>query len=290
LGDWRFENQGEYTYEIVPYGKNMPVCVYVKTEREEILEHWHDEIEVVYTIAGRSIHYIDGQVYVAEKGSLLVTNSGSIHRIQTEPCIDDKYAIVLMIKYEFVERLVEQMNQKYFLTEVHSDADKIHEIMMGFLEFKEKHQEESYAELKATGLLYELLFYLCRDALVEKESVLPINSQKNLERLRGIMLYVRENYKEEMCQQKVAHKFYFSKEYFARFFKKNTGMTFIEYVTKYRVYEAAKEIKETDRSILDIALDCGFSDSRGLIRAFHCVYHTTPLQYRKESRVGKYTK
>ena len=38
-----------------------------------------------------------------------------------------------MIKYEFVERLVEQMNQKYFLTEVHSDADKIHEIMMGFL-------------------------------------------------------------------------------------------------------------------------------------------------------------
>ncbi len=67
-------------------------------------------------------------------------------------------------------------------------------------------------------------------------------------------------------------------------------MTFIEYVTKYRVYEAAKEIKETDRSILDIALDCGFSDSRGLIRAFHCVYHTTPLQYRKESRVGKYTK
>ena len=58
MGDWRFENQGEYTYEIVPYGKNMPVCVYVKTEREEILEHWHDEIEVVYTIAGRSIHYI----------------------------------------------------------------------------------------------------------------------------------------------------------------------------------------------------------------------------------------
>ncbi len=51
MGDWRFENQGEYTYEIVPYGKNMPVCVYVKTEREEILEHWHDEIEVVYTIA-----------------------------------------------------------------------------------------------------------------------------------------------------------------------------------------------------------------------------------------------
>ena len=58
-------------------------------------------------------------------------------------------------------------------------------------------------------------------------------------------------------------------------------MTFMKYVTNYRVQKAQKDLLGTGKSILEIALDNGFSDDRGLINAFKEIYHTTPFQYRK---------
>lgn len=49
----------------------------------------------------------------------------------------------------------------------------------------------------------------------------------------------------------------------------------------YRLKQAYDPIVYTERSILDIALDCGFADARGLINAFKRVYGDTPYQYRK---------
>ena len=145
---------------------------------------------------------------------------------------------------------------------------------------KEK-EHEPYENLRLMSMLYELMYLLCRDDLVVRETVFPINNQKNLERLRGIMQYVEVHYTEEITQYEVAKRFYFTKEYFSRFFKKNTGMTFKEYVMHYRLKQAYDPIVYTERSILDIALDCGFADARGLINAFKRVYGDTPYQYRK---------
>lgn len=279
------KTKDEHYCEIVEYTEKTPFRVILKTKREEILEHWHSELEIVYTLKGNSVHYIDGKRHCAVPGSLFVTNSESIHKIFTDSQPEDGeevFAVVLLVRYEFVEKLAENMREKYFMTEVHSDSGQIHRIMTDMLELEKRKQEEGeFVWLKQTGLLFELFYYLCRDALVMRDSVLPINNQKNLERLRGIMTYVKEHYQEPITQKEVADRFYFTKEYFARFFKKNTGMTFGGYLNKYRVYRAAEEILNTDRSMLDIAVNCGFSDSRGLIRAFHSVYGTTPLQYRK---------
>lgn len=79
----------------------------------------------------------------------------------------------------------------------------------------------------------------------------------------------------------MAEKFYFSKEYFARFFKKNTGMTFVQYLTKYRIQKARFQLIHSDASMLDIALDNGFCDDRRFILAFKSQYGITPFQYRK---------
>ena len=115
-----------------------------------------------------------------------------------------------------------------------------------------------------TGKVYELMYWICRDGLVLKEEVLPVNSQKNLERLRGIMEYVREHYTEPVTQGEVARRFYFTREYFSRFFKKNTGLTFKEYLTRYRVNAARDDLLNTDKTILEIAVNHGFADARGL--------------------------
>ena len=61
-------------------------------------------------------------------------------------------------------------------------------------------------------------------------------------------------------------------------------MTFKEYLMKVRVRAAKKEILETEKSMLEIAMDTGFTDSRSLIHAFKEVYNITPYKYKKQNK------
>lgn len=127
-------------------------------------------------------------------------------------------------KVDFVKKLVPNLEQMYFLPEADSDMEKIEQLMKEFSYYAGKEKEhETYENLRLMSMLYELMYLLCRDDLVVRETVFPINNQKNLERLRGIMQYVEVHYTEEITQYEVAERFYFTKEYFSRFFKKNTG-------------------------------------------------------------------
>lgn len=69
----------------------------------DVLEHWHPEVEIIYTLAGHAQHYIDGQVYTAYPGSLFVINSQSIHKVVSDPEAfesADVVAVVVHVKYD----------------------------------------------------------------------------------------------------------------------------------------------------------------------------------------------
>lgn len=282
-------------YQVINYSEQLPFWIHNVTRSElisgsdnknNLLEHWHSEVEITYAFAGHAIHYIDGKIYTEAPEKMLITNSESIHKIISDTDIPDDIEIVatvLIINYDFLKELIPDLPQKYFLTEVHSDGDAIRNLMVYFSAYADNQKPlQPYEELNLIGKMYELLYLLCRDALADREEVYPINNEKNMERLRGIMLYVNQYYTEPLRQQAIAKKFYFTTEYFSRFFHKNTGMTFKEYLMRVRVKKAKDEILQTEKTMLEVAMDCGFTDSRSLIRAFKEVYDITPYQFRKK--------
>lgn len=84
-------------YEIVEYTCSLPFRIH-RIRKDQltdkygnvvnVLEHWHREIELVYTFAGHATHYIDGYPYTARPGSMFVTNSESIHKIMSDTEVD----------------------------------------------------------------------------------------------------------------------------------------------------------------------------------------------------------
>ena len=125
-------------------------------------------------------------------------------------------------------------------------------------------------------------YYLMENGVRKRDQYFTINAQKDVERLKGILFYIRKHYKERFTQEEVAKRFYFSRGYFSSFFKDNTGQTFKEYLDGYRVEQARRDLIYSDKSVLDIALEHGFADSRGFINTFKKIYGITPLQYRKK--------
>lgn len=274
-------------YEIFDYKDNdmfLVINIYEsRFAKERLLSHWHEELEITYIINGGYNHYIDGTCVKAEPGRLIVTNAESVHNMVEEHEIpDDTYlAVMLILSKKFLEAYYPEYKSFYFTNEKRQCCDEIKDIMLQLSEYN-KLEKNNFTEMNVKGLILQLLYYMSIDGgVVERENKFDVNYLKNIERLKGVLSYVENHYTEPIHQAEIAEKYYFTKEYFARYFKKCTGMTFMEYLKEFRVQKAQNELLSSDRSIVEIALNNGFSDERRFILAFKQMYHMTPFQYRK---------
>ncbi|MDQ8203635.1 helix-turn-helix domain-containing protein [Pelagicoccus sp. SDUM812003] len=74
-----------------------------------------------------------------------------------------------------------------------------------------------------------------------------------------------------------------SERHFCKVFKKETGLSFVAYLTRFRVQRAQKELRETARQISEIAFDSGFESIAQFNRAFKSVSGESPSAYRKRA-------
>ncbi|MFV9997171.1 MAG: helix-turn-helix domain-containing protein [Arsenophonus endosymbiont of Dermacentor nuttalli] len=83
----------------------------------------------------------------------------------------------------------------------------------------------------------------------------------------------------------IANKSGYSKWHLQRIFKQLKGCTLGEYVRKRRLLEAARLLREDKFSILDIALQYGFSSQATFTRTFKKHFNTTPAKFRQNGQL-----
>jgi len=92
---------------------------------------------------------------------------------------------------------------------------------------------------------------------------------------------IHRKYDENMLVDDIAEYVYLSPSYFSKVFRILTGYTVKEYVNKYRLYQAAKALKETDKRIISIAFEAGFSSQQSLTKKFVQQYRIPPARFRR---------
>ncbi len=73
-----------------------------------------------------------------------------------------------------------------------------------------------------------------------------------------------------------------SNSYFSSLFKKETGSSFVEYLTDYRMDKAARMLVETDDKSYVIAQNVGYADPNYFSYVFKRKYGVSPSRYRTE--------
>ena len=89
------------------------------------------------------------------------------------------------------------------------------------------------------------------------------------------------HYADNLSLENVAEKFNLSRSYLSKKFKTATGFGFKEYIINVRIQNACRLLLETDKSITDIAFECGFNDSNYFGDAFRKAKGISPHKYRK---------
>lgn len=103
----------------------------------------------------------------------------------------------------------------------------------------------------------------------------------DFKRIQRSIEFIEENLQEELHINAIAAKACFSAFHFQRLFQAISGFSVHEYIRKRRLSEAAEELKQTDRSVLDISIAYGYGSQEAFTRAFDGYFGITPAKYRK---------
>lgn len=108
----------------------------------------------------------------------------------------------------------------------------------------------------------------------------PVNTADIPVALSKALNELEKNFADPMSPSSLARHGGLTLSRFARLVKRVFGITPSQLITKTRLAAASRLLRETDRSIADIALDCGFFDHSAFTRAFRQATGMTPTQFR----------
>ena len=131
-------------------------------------------------------------------------------------------------------------------------------------------------------ILQELYFIFTKHpAKVQSRELTPVEK---------ILKYINNHYSENITLEDLEEKFFLNKSYICRIFRNTMGISLINYVQHKRILEAQQLLLSTDESIINISLECGFSNIQHFYRVFKKVTTLTPNEYRKHqasTRLGQ---
>ena len=96
--------------------------------------------------------------------------------------------------------------------------------------------------------------------------------------------YMQEHLHEDISRDDVANVACLSPSHFSRVVKQTFGRSFTELLAKMRTDRARELLARTEKSLIQICLDCGFSDQSYFTKVFQRYTGRTPGQYRRSYR------
>lgn len=276
-------------YEKIRTEKQIPaVIAYLdRAELEEkmflgqpayIPPHWHRSIEMSLVMSGSVELWVHEEKQVIRSGEFIFVNSGSVHQLK-EGTQENTAVMMVILSYDFIKKVYPDIDKVYFRLD--SGAERMERIRGIYSELKRYcHDPQPFDYIKINGYLYEILYFLLTECVVQDE-----NAGRRIKKMNHIqkkmLNYIDEHYREELTLKMMAQEFEVSEAYFSRKFHQSFGISFKNYVDRYRIYQAFGDIIQSDKPMQVIAMENGFPNIKSFIAGFKKEYGVTPYQYRK---------
>ena len=253
---------------------------------------WHERLELFVPLDGRTLFRMGDRTIELDAGDLLVVENLTLHHVVDFPGFDTR-AIVVSFRPEFVYSLGSPSYDYTFLTPFYTSDDRRPRVLSlprapeacdavrRLVECRFTASDLPIFRAGCKAFLLQLLFELGhRFPAAEQQHFDFIRQQQRSLRLKAVFDHVRDHYADRLTVAQAAHLVGMSPPQFMKTFKKVAGMTLVAYLNHVRLAQGSRLLRETDRTIAEIACDVGFSDQSYFDKMFKRAFGRTPKAFR----------
>lgn len=236
--------------------------------------HMHRCYEVMLMLKGELTMQIDQQTYHVSAGDLILVKPHRIHSYETEPGKSNEN-LVCVFSGDLIAAISDALSQYRLPSVVLHDVPRLVKDAFGHLE-----EQDDIATVK--GVLYLLcsLYYQQLDRTCEDDHATDTGL------LRNMFVYIEDNIDKPCTLHELAKELGYNEAYLSRIFHKSVGISYSDYVRNIKINHACYLLHNTDESIFNIAMKCGYSTQSSFYRSFKQLVGMNPNEYRLKKDIS----
>ena len=248
--------------------------------------HWHPLCEIVHVFSGHfRLQLEDCELLLSPGDSAFissgVTNGGA--PLEAQSCCYECLLMDLDTIFQsgsstrvYEHKIFDLLNQKILIHNYFPAAcTQINDILCSMLDLL-RFKPEGYT-LLLQGYTFLLFGQLFQNHFYSEAPAL--STQKKVLHLKDVLTFIDEHYAEDIRLSDLAACANMNGNYFCRYFRELTHRTQLDYLNYYRVEAACEQLSYTNKTITEIAFDCGFHDASYFVKVFKRYKNITPSEY-----------
>lgn len=241
--------------------------------------HKHYENEILYCAKGSYKVIINNEPHIINEGDLAFIQSFVPH--ETKEIEKNSLHLLIEAGPLFLGDFFDSISSVYIKTPLLKLSEnkiglKIKELLQEIIEEKKKIFPNELVIRGNVTKMFGFFFeeFSSNEPYKEKKTL----KFKNIERVLDL---IHNHYSEKITVDLAAEISGYGKSNFCKIFKTTTGISFHQYLNRYRVERSKFFLKHSDMPVFEIAEAVGFNDSKTFCRVFKDITKITPTEFLK---------
>lgn len=239
--------------------------------------HTHNHVELFYIIGGKGQFLIDDKLYPVNTNHLVIINPNVTH---TEVSLNAQPLEYIVLGVDGIELTISDTSDGQFCILDHFESLDIASCLRNILREMEMKQPgyedvcQAYMEILVIRLMRSTAL-----AIPPEPQAASANRQ-----CAAVRRYIDLHFKEPLTLEQMAEEGHMNKYYLSHTFKREYGISPVNYMISRRIEESKYLLAETDLSMSQIAQLLGFSSPSYFSQVFHRTQNVSPKEYRQQQK------
>lgn len=273
----------------------MAICVdcFDDYSNREWTCHWHEEFEMLTVREGvLECTFYEGvgnpTTQILHAGDAVFINSCVLHSVKAIESNAVSAGFVLPMSFfdiraiqslgnNILKPITESVGTYFFINHNDTRSKNLLEAVSNLYEVDE---QEKWYDLYCIEMMCRI-WRLLANRIAESRAVSQGENAQD-SRMKEMLSYIHETFGQHLRVQDIAHSANISRTECFKLFQTELHKTPTEYLNEYRLSTAAMLLKNSRKTIADIAISCGFGDTSYFSKFFRKQYGVTPREYRKQ--------
>lgn len=249
--------------------------------------HWHDDVELIAVLDGEMKYHVNGEILLLKKGEGIVINSGQMHFGFSDTRSECDFICVLLhpmllcpihsFERDYLQPVISQQGFAFALLRPGIEwQHQIYERILALYEHCSRKTAPLWilSEFSAIwALLYENL---------PKSTSNGMRQTRDLTILKNMVGFIQQSYPKKITLSDIAASGAVGQSKCCRLFASYFSLSPVAYLNQYRLNKSLSLLKETDLSILEIALSVGFGNASYYAETFRRWMGKSPSEFKKQ--------